>query len=118
MTKGTVTVRQLVSEAKETTMSKGEDQVEFAQRLGQRPEPVRSVADIPDDELLRRAVRNVTGNKRRQEFAWAAVVTAFGLGSTYASQLCRRFGIDPDTGAELKTPNVEANWPETAQEKA
>ena len=64
--------------------------------------PVRSVADIPDAELLRRVVQNVTSKPRRKEFAWAAVMTAFGLGSTYAAQLCRRFGIDPDTGAELK----------------
>ena len=73
--------------------------------VGLIAQPVRSVADIPDAELLRRAVQNVTSKPRRQEFAWAAVMTAFGLGSTYASQLCRRFGIDPDTGEPLKTPN-------------
>ena len=73
-----------------------------------------TVADIPDNELLRRVVQTVTRKPRRQEFAWAAVMTAFGLGSTYASQLCRRFGIDPDTGAELKTPNVRGNADPTA----
>ena len=69
-------------------------------------QPVRSVADIPDDELLRRVVQSVTRQMpRRKEFAWSEVMAAFGLGSTYAAQLCRRFGIDPDTGADLKTPS-------------
>ena len=63
----------------------------------------RSVADIPDAELLRRVVRSVARNRpRRKEFAWAAVSEAFGLGSTYSAQLCARFGLDPDTGAELE----------------
>jgi hypothetical protein len=69
-------------------------------------QPERSVADIPDTELLGRVVRSVTRKRpRRQEFAWVAVMEAFGLGSTYSAQLCRRFGLDPDTGADLKTPN-------------
>jgi hypothetical protein len=69
--------------------------------------PERSVADIPDAELLRRVVRSVVRNRpRRKEFAWAAVSEAFGLGSTYSAQLCRRFGLDSDTGAELKTPDA------------
>ena len=62
----------------------------------------RTVLDIPDEELLRRVVRSVSRNRpRRQEFAWAAVSNVFGLGSTYSAQLLRRFGLDPDTGAEL-----------------
>ncbi len=62
----------------------------------------QTVSDIPDAELLRRVVRSVSRNRpRRQEFAWAAVSNAFGLGSTYSAQLLRRFGLDPDTGAEL-----------------
>ena len=67
----------------------------------------RTVADISDADLLGRVVRSVVRKRtRRQEFAWVAVKEAFGLGSTYAAQLCRRFGIDPDTGADLKTPNA------------
>lgn len=66
-----------------------------------RPAPERTVASIPDEELLRRAVLNVTRKRpRRKEFAWSEVMAAFGLGATYSAQLCRRFGIDPDTGAE------------------
>ena len=67
----------------------------------------RSVADIPDAELLRRVVRTLTRPRRgRKEFAWAEIHERFGLGSTYAAQLCRRFGVDPDSGGDLKTPNV------------
>ena len=69
--------------------------------------PERTVASIPDADLLRRVVRHVVRSRpRRQEFAWAAVSEAFGLGSTYSMQLLRRFGLDPDTGAELKQPNT------------
>lgn len=73
------------------------------------PQPARTVADIPDAELLGRVVRSITRKRpRRQEFAWVAVMEAFGLGSTYAAQLCTRYGIDPDTGGDLNTPNVRA----------
>ncbi len=73
----------------------------------------RTVADIPDEELLRRVVRSIARNRpRRKEFAWAAIHEAFGLGSTYSMQLCRRFGLDPDTGADL-TP-TPSNRPAVA----
>jgi hypothetical protein len=54
----------------------------------------RSVADIPTEDLLRRAVMNARGRKNGPR--WVAVMDAFGLGSTYARQLCRLFGLDPD----------------------
>jgi len=64
----------------------------------------RTVFDIPDAELLRRVVLHVSRTrKRRKEFAWAAVSDAFGLGSTYSAQLLRRFWLDPDTGAEVRS---------------
>lgn len=53
-----------------------------------------SVADIPDEDLIKRAVRNARAKAGRPK--WTAVADAFGLGSTYAAQLCRRFAIDPD----------------------
>lgn len=66
-----------------------------------------TVACIADDELLRRVVRHVARSRRRRKgFAWAAVSEAFALGSTFSAQLCRRFGLDPDSGADLKTPNM------------
>jgi hypothetical protein len=58
-----------------------------------------TVADIPDDELLRRAVMSARNRQYRKGFAhprWNAVMDVFILGSTYAVQLCRRFGLDPD----------------------
>jgi hypothetical protein len=58
-----------------------------------------SVADISDAELLRRAVLTARGSYRGGKLPhprWEAVRDAFLLGSTYAAQLCRRFGFDPD----------------------
>ena len=58
-----------------------------------------TVADISDAELLERAVRNCRDRhspKRVDHPRWVAVMDAFALGSTYAQQLCRRFGMDPD----------------------
>ena len=60
------------------------------------PEP-RDVSSIPDCELLRRAVNSARSpNTRGKHRRHVAVMHAFGLGSTYAWQLCQRFGIDPD----------------------
>lgn len=58
-----------------------------------------SVADIPDEELLRRAVATARSRYHRKGLGhprWVAVMDAFMLGSTYASQLCIRFGLDPE----------------------
>lgn len=68
-----------------------------------------TVADISDDQLLRRVMRKVT-SRNRQQPAWARVSDYFGLGSTYSWQLCRRFGIDPDTG---KVDDPETYWGRT-----
>lgn len=52
---------------------------------------------ISDAVLLERAVRSARVNRGRGYHArWAGVMDAFGLGSTYARDLCRRFDIDPD----------------------
>lgn len=53
-----------------------------------------SVNDIPDAELLRR----ILGRKGygRKEPRWVRAMRLFALGSTYARQLCRRFGFEPD----------------------
>jgi len=58
-----------------------------------------SVNDIPDEVLLGRAVRgikSVRGGRRPQRVRWSVVADRFALGSTYAQQLCRRYGVDPD----------------------
>lgn len=54
-----------------------------------------TVYDIPDEELLRRAVQ-ASAARRRGKLRFAIVMHRFWLGSTYASQLCRWFGYDPD----------------------
>ncbi len=51
--------------------------------------------DVPDERLVERAVRGARPRKGRVP-RWSAVADAFALGSTYATQLCRRFNIDPD----------------------
>lgn len=57
-----------------------------------------SVNDIPDNELLQRVIRNLYKRCRSHEKLplWSIVADKFGLGSGYASELCRRFGLDPD----------------------
>lgn len=58
-----------------------------------------TVLDIADEELLRRAVKNARVRDARRGSKhprWIAVQDAFSLGSTYAYQLCQRFGIDPE----------------------
>lgn len=55
-----------------------------------------SVNDIPDSELLGRAVRNCRARHARKAPRWVCVSDTFCLGSTYSMQLCRRFGVDPD----------------------
>lgn len=55
------------------------------------------VNDIPDTELLCRAVRSFRPVKRSGGVPrWEAVSRIFMLGSTYSAQLCRKFGMDPD----------------------
>jgi hypothetical protein len=55
------------------------------------------VSSIPDDELLRRAVQGArSGTTRGWHRRHEAVMQVFSLGSTYAWQLCHRFGVDPD----------------------
>lgn len=56
-----------------------------------------SVYDIADPELIRRAINSVRRPARRGGVPlWNAVMGTFGLGSTYAAELCRRFDLDPD----------------------
>jgi hypothetical protein len=59
-----------------------------------------SVRDIADSDLVCRALHNL---KPTRNFPlWVRVMDAFGLGSTYAFQLCRIHGFDPDA----KTKNA------------
>lgn len=59
--------------------------------------PTLTVADLPDSELLGRSVRGAVLDARgRPAPRWVCVMARFGLGSTYAGQLVRRFGLDPE----------------------
>ena len=52
-----------------------------------------TVDSIPDERLVWRAVCNAHPTRRKAR--WVIVMEHFGLGATYAQQLCRRFGMDP-----------------------
>lgn len=53
-----------------------------------------TVESIPPAALVERAVRNA-GQSRPSAERWVHVMIAFSLGSTYAQQLCRLYGVDP-----------------------
>lgn len=56
-----------------------------------------TVADIPDAELLCRAVRDCRRGRSREKLPlWSVVSRRFALGSTYSIELCRRFKLDPE----------------------
>lgn len=58
-----------------------------------------TVDDIDDVTLLKRAVTNARARDRRKGEGhprWVAVMDVFALGSTYAHELCRRYGLNPD----------------------
>lgn len=59
-------------------------------------------SSLPDEELLRRAVKVATGPHLLPR--WSHVGAIFGLGSNSARELCRRFGVDPDE-------HVGDDWP-------
>lgn len=54
-----------------------------------------TVRSIPNDVLVRRAVRSALPRSFGEVPRWSAVADAFGLGSTFATELCRIHGIDP-----------------------
>jgi len=66
-----------------------------------------TVADIPDAELVRRAVASAVTWRDRRRPAWYAISTVFALGGTASRQLCQRFGFDPETGEPLVMPKTE-----------
>lgn len=56
-----------------------------------------SIGGITSDELVVRAMRNMRATRSGSDQPlWVAVMDVFGLGSTYACELCRKYGRDPD----------------------
>lgn len=54
---------------------------------------------IPLEELVRRATKSARSRNLRKGMKhprWIAVMDTFGLGSTYAHDLCRRFDLNPN----------------------
>lgn len=54
------------------------------------------VASIRPEALVKRAVINARPRICGESPRWVAVMDAFALGSTFATQLCRAHGLDPD----------------------
>jgi hypothetical protein len=57
-----------------------------------------TIASIPDEVLLRRAVKSARARSYRKgalHSRWIAVADVFCLGGTFSVQLCERFGLDP-----------------------
>lgn len=57
-----------------------------------------ALREISDEELIVRVLNGIARNrpKRGGQPMWATVASKFCLGSTYATELCRRFNFDPD----------------------
>lgn len=57
-----------------------------------------NIDSIPDCDLLFRAVKGarIKARKNYKYPRWTAVAHVFGLGSSYAAQLCRRYNLDPE----------------------
>jgi hypothetical protein len=58
--------------------------------------PSPSVQDYSLESMVERAVRNARPHKCGSSPRWVAVVDTFALGSTFAYELCRNHGLDPD----------------------
>ena len=59
--------------------------------------------ELTAESLVERAVRNAMPRELGgTEIRWSVVGDAFGLGSTYATELCRKFGLDPND--QLRCP--------------
>jgi hypothetical protein len=54
------------------------------------------IHDYTDDQLVRRALMNAKPRRNGEAPRWVAVMDTFGLGSTYASDLCLAYKLDPD----------------------
>lgn len=55
-----------------------------------------SVSDIGLATLVSRAVRSARSRRGTKHPRWVAVMDTFGLGRTYANELCALCGVDPD----------------------
>jgi hypothetical protein len=66
------------------------------------------VTDYTDKDMVRRAVMNAKPRECGDSPRWVAIMDTFGLGSTYAHDLCRVHGLDPEekvSGARCRACN-------------
>jgi len=54
------------------------------------------VTDYSPESMVVRAIRNAKPRQCGEAPRWVAVMDTFALGSTFAAQLCRIHGLDPD----------------------
>lgn len=72
-------------------------------------ESIRGRTLPADDDLVRRLVQHPPLSKDGPLPRWSHVGHAFSVGSTTATLLCRRFGLDPDEQL--------GEWPEPDEEQ-
>lgn len=48
--------------------------------------------------------RSIAGSRWKREPNWVVAMTVFGVGSTYAHELCHQMGLDPDD-------KIASPWP-------
>ena len=60
----------------------------------------------PDAKLVEQAVRFAANADAKTLPLWAVLKSVFGIGSTRAHQLARRFGLDPDRMREGRVVNM------------
>lgn len=56
----------------------------------------RSVTEISNEDLVKRAISSARPNRLGFAPRWVAVMDTFALGRTFANQLCEIHGLDPD----------------------
>ena len=79
------------------------------------PDEVRKadgVRQIPESELIRRVIASL---KPTRNFPlWVKVMDTFALGSTYATELCRIHGFNPDA-MKRETMTITAHLSENSR---
>jgi hypothetical protein len=78
-----------------------EEMAEMCLRTGCRlktPPKPKEFSDLELIDFLGRAVKGARAQRRHRGKSprWVAVMDTFGLGSTYAHLLCRKFDLNPD----------------------
>lgn len=54
------------------------------------------IREITDEQLVKRAMMNARPHSNGEAQRWVAVMDTFGLGSTYAWELCQAHNLNPE----------------------